>query len=345
MNETRKPTMADVARLAGVSPMTVSRALKPGTSVSATTRERIQASADMLGYVLDSTASAFSSGRSGFVAMTVPSINNANFADTAQGLTEGLRDSGLELLLGYTGYDVNEEERLVATLLRRRPEAVVVTGGAHTERCWTLLSNAGVPVVETWDLPTRPIDRVVGFSNAEAGARIAHHLFNCGHRRIGFIGGETDRDTRGADRRRGFLGALDDLGLKPDRIVTDQAPPITMREGAAAMDRLLDRWPDTTAVMCVSDLSAFGATHAALQRGLRVPEDIAVAGFGAYDVSQYARPAITTVDAQAYRIGTETARLILSVLAGEETERTVTLPIELMIRASTSGSDREDRPG
>ncbi|MEM1130968.1 MAG: LacI family DNA-binding transcriptional regulator, partial [Pseudomonadota bacterium] len=200
--------MADVARLAGVSPMTVSRALKPDTSVSAATRDRIRAAADKLGYVIDITAASFSSGRSGFVAMTIPSINNANFADTARGLTEGLQDSGLELLLGYTDYDMAEEERLVEAFLRRRPEAIVVTGGAHTARCRALLDGAGVPVVETWDLPAEPVDRVVGFSNADAGARMARHLFDQGHRRIGFIGGDGARDTRGADRQRGFLTAL-----------------------------------------------------------------------------------------------------------------------------------------
>ncbi|MEO1493376.1 MAG: LacI family DNA-binding transcriptional regulator [Pseudomonadota bacterium] len=328
--------MADVARLAGVSTMTVSRAFKPGTSVSETTRERIQAAADRLGYVLDSTAAAFASGRSGFVAMTVPSINNANFADTARGLTEGLQDSGLELLLGYTDYDIAEEERLVAAFLRRRPEAIVVTGGAHTERCRALLSAAAVPVVETWDLPKQPIDRVVGFSNATAGARIARHLFDQGHRKIGFIGGQPARDTRGADRCRGFLTALEVLGLDTDRTVTDLAPPITMREGANAMIGLLDRWPDTTAVMCVSDLSAFGAMTAAIRRGLRVPEDIAVAGFGAYDVAEHALPGITTVDAQAHRIGAETARLILAMLAGEEAEASVTVPVKLLTRPSTA---------
>ncbi|MGD1922705.1 MAG: LacI family DNA-binding transcriptional regulator [Paracoccaceae bacterium] len=108
MSDNRKATMADVARLAGVSPMTVSRALRSNTSGSEATREKIKVAADRLGYVVDVTAAAFSSGRSGFVAMTIPSISNANFADTARGLTEGLRESGLELLLGYTDYDMTE---------------------------------------------------------------------------------------------------------------------------------------------------------------------------------------------------------------------------------------------
>ncbi|MEM9043590.1 MAG: LacI family DNA-binding transcriptional regulator [Pseudomonadota bacterium] len=336
MSDHRKPTMADVARLAGVSPMTVSRALKSGTSVTEATRERIRAAADHLGYVVDITAASFSSGRSGFVAMTIPSINNANFADTARGLTEGLQDSGLELLLGYTDYDIAEEERLVEAFLRRRPEAIVVTGGAHTERCRALLSGAGVPVVEAWDLPAQPIDRVVGFSNAEAGAQIARHLFEQGHHHIGFIGGNGARDTRGADRQRGFLNALRVLGLSDARVVTDLDPPITMREGAAALARLLDQWPDTTAVMCVSDLSAFGAMNAAIRRGMRVPEDLAVAGFGAYDLSEYALPGITTVDAQAHLIGVEAARMIVDALAGHPTHRTKILDVELMARHSTA---------
>ncbi|MEM7061229.1 MAG: LacI family DNA-binding transcriptional regulator [Pseudomonadota bacterium] len=337
MTETRKATMADVARLAGVSPMTVSRALKPGTSVSDATRDRIRAAADELGYVVDLNAAAFSSRRSGFVAMTIPSINNANFADTARGLTEGLQESGFELLLGYTDYDVAEEERLVEAFLRRRPEAIVVTGGAHTDRCRTLLQNAGVPVVETWDLPKSPIDRVVGFSNADAGARVARHLFDQGHRQIGFIGGDGARDTRGADRQRGFLHALEKLDLSSDRLVADLDPPITMREGAQALDRLLERWPDTTAVMCVSDLSAFGALNAALRRGLRVPEDIAIAGFGAYDVSEYALPGITTIDAQAHLIGSETARVILAALSEPDAKpETVNLKVGLLARRSTA---------
>ena len=339
MTDQRKATMADVARLAGVSPMTVSRALKPSTSVSAATREKIQAAAEQLGYVVDMTAASFGSGRSGFVAMTVPSINNANFADTARGLTDGLQNSGLELLLGYTDYDIAEEERLVEAFLRRRPEAIVVTGGAHTDRCRALLGGSGVPVVETWDLPASPIDRVVGFSNAAAGAQVAQHLYGLGHRKIGFIGGNGARDTRGADRQQGFMQALAALGLKDERRVTDADPPITMREGAHALERLMQHWPDTTAVMCVSDLSAFGAMNAALRRGLRVPEDLAIAGFGAYDVSEHALPGITTVDAQAHRIGTEAARVILAALAdANAVQERVHLTIDLLARASTAAA-------
>lgn len=310
--------MSDVARLTGVSSMTVSRAFRDDASVSRETREKIRAAAERLGYVIDSTASGLSSRKTGFVAVLIPSINNANFADTLRGLTEGLRETQLQILLGYTDYDIKEEERLVEQFLRRRPEAVVVTGGSHTERCRRYLENAGVPVIEMWDLPSDPIDHVVGFSNAEAGALMVHHFIDQGYSRIGFIGGDTSRDTRGRDRRAGFIRALQESGLDASRVIAWGIPPITMHEGANAMRRMLDTWPDTQAVMCVSDLSAFGAITECQRAGLMVPQDVAVAGFGAYDLSELAIPAITSIDVNAQGIGVRVAER-LQLLLGKET--------------------------
>ncbi|MGL5012168.1 MAG: LacI family DNA-binding transcriptional regulator, partial [Paracoccaceae bacterium] len=231
----KPPTMADIARVAGVSPMTVSRAFKRDASVSESTREAILKVAEDLGYVLDSTAANLRSQRTDFVAVTIPSLNNANFADTVAGLTEGLKDHGLQILLGYTNYDMGEEERLIEQLLRRRPEAIVVTGGRHTARGRRLLENAGIPVIEMWDLPDDPINHVVGFSNARAVQGMVDHFVARGARRIAFIGGDADRDTRGTDRRAGFIAAMERHGLDATRLIAAGVPPISMLEGAAAM--------------------------------------------------------------------------------------------------------------
>lgn len=331
--------MSDVARLAGVSTMTVSRALKDGTSVSQTTREQIRRAADQLGYVINYTASGLSSQKTGFIAVTIPSINNANFADTLRGLTEQLWGSRLQILLGYTDYDIDREEKIVAQLLSRKPEAIVVTGGAHTEKCRQYLSRSGVPVVEMWDLPQSPVDRVVGFSNAESAKIIVRHLYDQGYQRIGFIGGATNRDTRGLDRRRGFIEAMSLLDLDPSRLIAAGVPPITMRDGAIAMRGMLDQWPDTEAVMCVSDLSAFGAMTECLRAGMRVPDDMAIAGFGAYDLAEYSVPAITTVDASAHLIGELIGETILAQLENPEGEAapasSITIEPRLLIRDST----------
>ena len=328
--------MADVARIAGVSPMTVSRAFKRDTSVSEGTRDAILKAAEELGYVFDSTASSLRSQRTDFVAVTIPSINNANFAETLRGLSEGLKARGLQILLGYTDYDIHEEERLIEQLLRRRPEAIVVTGGRHTPRARRLLENAGLPVIETWDLPAQPIGHVVGFSNADAVRGMIDHFVGKGVTRIAFIGGDADRDTRGTDRREGFVAAMRAQGLDASRLIDAGAPPISMREGADAMGRLLETLPDTQAVICVSDLSAFGALTECQRRGVRVPEDIWIAGFGDYEIAEVAVPALTTINPFPREIGARAAALILDVLDGRQTQpATLRIAPELIVRQSS----------
>ena len=337
MNTARKsPTMADVARLAGVSPMTVSRAFKTDSSVSEATRDAILKAADDLGYVFDSTASNLRSQRTDFIAVTIPSINNANFAETVRGLSDGLKARGLQILLGYTDYDMAEEERLIEQFLRRRPEAIVVTGGRHTPRARRMLENAGIPVIETWDLPEDPIGHVIGFSNADAVRGMVDHFVAQGLTRIAFIGGDTTRDTRGADRRAGFIAAMQAHGLDATRLIAAGAPPISMREGAEAMGRLLATLPDTQAVICVSDLSAFGALTECQRRGVDVPGRLWIAGFGDYEIAGIAVPALTTINPFPREIGARTAELILDVLDGRQDKpaRIAIFP-ELLIRQST----------
>ena len=337
MSTARKsPTMADVARLAGVSPMTVSRAFKTDSSVSEATRDAILKAADDLGYVFDSTASSLRSQRTDFIAVTIPSINNANFAETVRGLSEGLKPRGLQILLGYTDYDMAEEERLIEQFLRRRPEAIVVTGGRHTPRARRMLENAGIPVIETWDLPADPIGHVIGFSNADAVRAVVDHFVAQGLSRIAFIGGDTTRDTRGADRRAGFIAAMQAHGLDATRLIAAGVPPISMREGAEAMGRLLETLPDTQAVICVSDLSAFGALTECQRRGADVPGRLWIAGFGDYEIAGIAVPALTTINPFPRDIGARTAELILDVLDGRQNRPArIAISPELLIRQST----------
>lgn len=332
----KAPTMADVARLAGVSPMTVSRAFKIESSVSGPTRQAILKAADDLGYVFDSTASNLRSQKTNFIAVTVPSINNANFAETVRGLSERLKPRGLQILLGYTDYDMAEEEHLIEQFLRRRPEAIVVTGGRHTPRARRLLENAAIPVVETWDLPLAPIGHVVGFSNAAAVRGMVDHFVALGLTRIAFIGGDTSRDTRGADRRAGFIAAMQSHGLDATRLVAAGVPPISMREGAEAMGHLLASLPDTQAVICVSDLSAYGALTECQRRGIDVPGRVSIAGFGDYEIAGISVPPLTTVNPFPIKIGAMTGDVILAALDGLLLEpQTIRIETELLLREST----------
>jgi LacI family transcriptional regulator, gluconate utilization system Gnt-I transcriptional repressor len=330
--------MKDVAKAAGVSPMTVSRAFSQDSSVSKATREKIMGVAEQMGYVFDSTASNLRSQKTGFVAVIIPSLNNANFSDTVSALSGELATHNLQILLGYTGYNMEEEERLIGQLLRRRPEAIVVTGGRHTAAARRMLEKSAIPVVEIWDLPEDPIDHVVGFSNAATMGDLVDHLVALNHKKIGFIGADADGDTRGADRRRGFLEALGRHQLDVSRLISAGPAPISMREGAEAMARLLQRFPDTEAVVCVSDLTAFGALTECQRREIRVPGEIAVAGFGAYDISAYSVPTITTIDAFSFEIGREAGNLISGLLKNPEASREPqirNISPELVVRQST----------
>ncbi|GBH26977.1 LacI family DNA-binding transcriptional regulator [Burkholderia vietnamiensis] len=305
------PRMSDVARLAGVSKMTVSRVLA-GHSVAADTRERVCRAIDQLGYVADAAAGALSSGRSEFVAVLVPSLSSSNFSDTVRGLTDALEPHGLQLLLGDTDYDLEREERLVRSMLRHQPRCVALTGAQHTDATRKLLARSAIPVVEMWDLPTRPIDTAVGFSNVRAARAMVRHLAERGYRRIGFLGGASELDRRGLDRLKGYQAEIKALALGEPRVVRLGDSPITMSHGGPAMAALLDKWPDTDAVMCVSDMSAFGAIMECHRRGLAVPADIAVAGFGNFEVATCCHPTITTVSVDAYGIGLPTGEALLA---------------------------------
>jgi LacI family transcriptional regulator, gluconate utilization system Gnt-I transcriptional repressor len=318
------PRMADVARIAGVSKMTVSRVLA-GRPVSAATRERVMDVVNQIGYVADAAAGALSSGRSSFVAVLVPSLSSSNFSDTVRGINDVIEPAGMQMLLANTDYDLPREEELVRALLRYQPRCIVLTGSHHTAETHSLLARARIPVIETWDMPSNPIDRVVGFSNAEASRAMVRHLYERGYERIAFVSSASKLDRRGIDRRRGYLKEVRAAGCEPRDITksawtTTMAHGVAMAHGAAALQQLLERWPDTDAVMCASDIHAFGAVMACHRLGLSVPGDIAVAGFGDFEVSRHCYPTITTVSVDAYGIGHATGESLLAALHEAEGE-------------------------
>jgi LacI family gluconate utilization system Gnt-I transcriptional repressor len=336
--------MADVAARLGVSKMTVSRALSreghSARSSSEALRQRILETCQEMGYVLDMTARTFSSKRSGVVAALVPALNNSNFSDTAHGLTAALEGSGLQVLMGYTDYDSATEERLLRALLSRRPEGVVVTGGTHTQASRSLLRAAGVPVVETWDLPTQPIEHCVGLSNAEAVSQLVHQLHAKGYRRMAFLGGVPASDARGAERRVGFQTAMRELGLDASRQLSIGQAPVSMDHGAQGVVQLLARWPDTQVLVCVSDHPAFGAMAECQRRGIDVPGKLAIAGFGGFEVGASCHPRLSTVAIDCVGIGRAAGELLLrAIAAARDGERlppeTIMIPFRVELRGST----------
>src|SRR3954466_9616053 len=170
------PTLSAVAKLAGESSITVNRVVRLPNLVAPETRGRFEAAMRELGYVPNQVAGALASARTSSVGVLVPTIANSIFADTVQGLSDELEPLGYAVILAQSRYDASREDRMLAALLSRRPEAIIMVGSSATKDGARLLQRAGIPIVETWELPVAPIDAVAGFDNYEAGVEVARHL-------------------------------------------------------------------------------------------------------------------------------------------------------------------------
>jgi len=331
--------MEDVAKAAGVSRMTVSRAMRADGSVSEGTKVRILKIVEKMNYVPDQMAGSLSTKRSGFVAALVPSLNNVHYAKMVQSLTENLENTGMQILLGHTGYSMVREEELVESMLKRRPEAIALPFDGHTPRTIRLLKKAQIPVVELWETPAKPIGYTVGFSNEKASFMMTEKLIELGYRNIAFLCETNDEWTRGAARRTGFRKAMEFAGLSPHRMIRFGTPPMSIKDGHFIGTHLNDYYKDIDCVFCVSDSPAFGVLRALQERGIQVPNDVGVAGFGNFEVSRYALPPITTVKVDPTEVGRVAAGLVIRLLNNDEDQpkkqKKFQIDVSLSMRDST----------
>ena len=336
MNTQKKwVTMGDVARAAGVGKITVSRALSTPQKVSPATREKVAAAVAALGYVRDDTAGALSSQRSRVVGAVVSTLDQPVFASTIRGLSEGLAEGGLHLLLGTAQYEADTEAALVSALMGRRPDALILTSSEHTPETRALLTRAGLPVIELWELPEQPIYAAVGFSNRAAGRAITEHLVETGRRNIAFLATDRPGDTRARMREAGYAEALP--GHAPRILRLPPRPGMTGPEyGAEGLARIIEEWPDTDAVVCVSDALGLGAFCEAARRGIAVPGRLAITGFGDVDDVGDAGIGLTTIRIDGHAIGRRAAEITLSATAGDPLEAPrIDLGFTLTRRASS----------
>jgi LacI family gluconate utilization system Gnt-I transcriptional repressor len=309
-------TLADVARLVGVSAATVSRALSRPGMVSEKTRKRIQAAVDQLGYVPNLLAGGLASNRSRLVAAIVPSIGTTMFSEAVETLSDRLGAAGYQLLLGISGFHRSREDELVAAVLSRRPDALVLTGIEHSPAVRRQIMGARIPVVECWDLTTSPLDMVVGFSHEKVGRAAALCLVNKGHRDIAVIAAS---DRRALRRRDGCVEALAEHGLAPNRVIITETPG-SLALGRKAFAELAESGPLPRALVCTSDPLAEGALTEARVRGVDVPDRVAIIGFGDFPESASMAPALTTIRFDRRLLGSTAAQLILDVLGGRKPE-------------------------
>jgi LacI family gluconate utilization system Gnt-I transcriptional repressor len=324
-------TLHDVAQAAGVSLITASRALGNPGMVSEKTRERVRQAVEATGYIPNLLAGGLKSRRSRMVAGVVPALSVSQFLPTVQSLTESLARQGYQLLLGQTFYDLQREEEVLDAMLGRQPDGLVMMGLVQSERARERLRRAGIPVVETWDLSDRPVDRVIGFSHLKVGGALAGYFLARGFERVGIA---TGNDHRARQRREGFVAAWG-----RDVPTVSVPSPGSLELGRQALARLLEQQPDLQAVVCSSDMLAHGIVVEAQARGLRVPADLAVSGFGNAEFSAHVLPSLTTVHVDGDAIGRLAAELVLESCSGQRSPRSVfDLGFELLERGSTAAA-------
>lgn len=311
----RMARMSDVAHLAGVTAMTVSRVLRTPEKVSKETRRRVEEAVRLSGFIPNYAARSLVSQRSQVIVALFPTVMNSVFSGTIEGLARKLAEKGYHLLLGETEFDGEQEEALLSGFIGWRPAGIVVTGAGHTVGTRAMLENIDAPVLELWSLPKKPFDVAVGFSNFDATYRMTEKLFEWGYRRIAFMYLDYPNNDRSIDRRNGYRRAVQALGL-PQAKSLEIEVKFGVHAGRDGLRRLLETEPDVDAVLCASDTLAVGALMEALRMGRKVPQEIAVSGFGDVELSAELVPSLTTVHVPRNEIGVRAADVILQRIAG-----------------------------
>lgn len=333
---TGRVRITDVAKLAGVAPITVSRALNAPDSVATETLQRVRAAIDRVGYVPNMLAGGLASSCSHLIAAVVPTIASPVFQETWEALTNQFASAGYQVTFGQTGYGGTREEELLDAIVARRPDGIVLTGIMSSPRGRMRLLAAGIPVVETWDLTPTPIDMLVGFSHENIGAAVAEYLRAKGRSRLAVI---TAADDRARRRAKGLMTAAARLGiattLAAEPPIFVAPAPGTLGSGRRGLADLLARHPGIDAVFCSSDMLALGAVIEAQARIIPVPEGIAVVGYGDLNFAADMVPPLTTVSVDGATIGRLAARCIIDRIQGRSlVESVVDVGFSIVERAS-----------
>ncbi len=323
------PTLEDVARVAGVSTATISRALNNAQLVTPRTRSRVDAAIAKTGYVPNRLAGGLASNRSRLVAVLVPSIAASLFNETIESMSLALGSAGYLVMLGITGYEPKDMNHAVTSLLSHRPDALILTSSPTDPAIRRRLRSAGVTVIETWDLPRTPVDVAIGFSHHRAGQALAEFAIRGGYRRPLIV---THGLKRARARMDGFLENWRGRNLsRPVCDISDE-PPFAIDARKRLAD-FLDAGGSADLVVCSSDHLALAVLAEARARGLRVPQDLGVIGFGASESSVSAVPALTSVRIDGAEIGRRAAEiLILRTRGVQPAARRIDIGFEILKR-------------
>ena len=330
----RRSSAKDVARLAGVSTATVSRALNAPEQVDVDTRRLVTEAVAKLRYVPHGAARALRSHRSRMVAAVVPSFSYALYARTTSAMQTVLDARGYSMVLAEHHYDLHEELRITEKLLGRGVDAVVFVGLHHEAALFALLADYGRPYVLTWGVDPMRQHPSVGFDNRAATFEMTRHLIGLGHRRFGLLSAATDGNDRATERGAGMRAALAQAGLTLDERNV-QYGPINLAAAAEMMQQILEAPNRPSAVVCTNDVFAVGAMMASRSAGVTIPDEISITGVDNTDLGATQTPGLTSIRTPIVEVGRAAAEQVVARLEGKPHSSFATLPFELVFRGST----------
>jgi LacI family transcriptional regulator, gluconate utilization system Gnt-I transcriptional repressor len=312
-------TLQDVAKLAGVAPITASRAINKPNAVSADVLKKVLTAVERTGYVPNRIAGGLASSRSRIIAAVVPSTVMSVFMQTVETLNNTLFDAGYQLMLGQSSYSPEREEALLEAVIGRRPDGIFLAGILQSSRARARLLASKIPVVESWDLTPTPIDMLIGFSHLEIGRAVAQYLMDKGRKRFALVLAGDER----ADRRAtAFKHAIAAKGLG-EVVTVNVGDSRTLRSGRDAFVKIFSSVPKTDAIFCSSDLLAMGVLTEAKARGVNVPKALSVMGFGDVPFGADIEPALSTVRINGADIGRMAAQYLMEKAEGKPIDKPI----------------------
>ncbi|MGL5843119.1 MAG: substrate-binding domain-containing protein [Aeromonas hydrophila] len=309
----RRPTLQDIANLTGVTKMTVSRSLRDPQAVAADTQKRIAAVVEQLGYIPNRAPNILSNATSKAIGILIPSLSNQVFSAVVHGIESVTRPAGYQTLIAHYGYSPEREQQQVAALLSYHVDGLILSDSQHTERTRKMIATAGIPVVETMDLPQDPIDMVVGMDHRAAARAMVSEMLRRGRRKVVYLGARLD--VRTCLRMEGYYQAMVDLDLVGQHIQTEQSSSFTL--GGQLLEQALVRYPDLDGLFCTNDDLAVGALLQCQSKRIPVPQQIAIAGCNALDIGQAMTPKLASIATPREVIGREAAAMLLARLDGK----------------------------
>ena len=331
------PNIEDVARAAGVSTATVSRALNKPDSVREPLRTRVLEAITALGYVPHAGARALKLQRSGTVGAVFPTIDNAIFAKAIDALQQRLADAGLRLLIATSGYDPETEARQALNLVTRGADALVLVGAGQSPELLHRLRQRELPTVHTMIYPPPPGLVCVGFDNARAMGQAVRYLLDLGHRRIAMLAGLSACNDRAAARIEGVRAALKKvrLSLPPQHLVQR---PYGLAEAREGLRVLMSSKPTPTAIVCGNDVLALGALLEAQKLGINVPQALSIVGFDDLEMARHVHPALTTLHVPTQLLWHTVADRVIAALEHTPVQAATEVEVDLVVRESTAAA-------